>query len=247
MRLDSYIILLMALFLFSCKKAEDRSCFKSAGDDSEQTISISGNIDSLFLYDNIIYNLIPDTVEKVVLKGGENLLNFATVAFENNGLTIENKNRCNFLRSYQKKITANIHFNQIRYLYFQGSEPLTAIDTLKSGEFRAIIRDGAGSVDLTVDQGYTSVVITHGYGDFTLRGKSTITFLNCFTNSFCDATTHITSERIIASSNTQADMKINADGIRLDATIQRAGNIICHGEPSELNLEINGDGGLIIK
>jgi hypothetical protein len=247
MRITSYILQFIVILFLSCKKAEERSCFKSAGDHSERIVSFSGNIDSLFLYDNIIYNLIPDTLEKVVFEGGENLLNFASVKFENNGLTIENKNRCNFLRNYQKKITANIHFNQIRYLYFQGSEPLTALDTLKSGEFRVLIRDGAGSVDLTVENGYTSIVISHGHGDFTLRGKSTITFLNCFTNSFCDATAHTSNQRLIVSSNTQGDMKVNAEGIILEGFIQRAGNIISYGEPSQINLEVNGTGGLIIK
>jgi hypothetical protein len=110
-----------------------------------------------------------------------------------------------------------------------------------------LIRDGAGSVNLHVNQGYTSIVVTHGYGDFTVKGKSVIAFLNCFTNSYCDATEFNVSDRLVVSSNTQGDMHVKADGIKLEAQTFRGGNIISRGVPSELEYEQHGSGELILE
>lgn len=247
MRKAFYLLSIVFIFISSCKKSEERQCIKSAGIESERIEIINAPFDSLFLYDNIIYNLIPDTINKVVFTGGENLLNFADLEVESNKLKIENNNKCNFLRSYQQKITANIHFEELNYIFFQGSEPLTALDSIKSSAFRMLIRDGAGSVSLMIDQGYTSIVIGHGYGDFTVKGKTVIAFLNCYTNSFCDATELNVINNLIVHSNTQGDMRVRANSIPLNAKINRRGNIINYGTPSETNLEQVGTGVLILK
>lgn len=247
MRKVIYLVSILFIFISSCKKSEERQCIKSAGDESERIEMISAPFDSLFLYDNIIYNLIPDTVNKVVFTGGENLLNFADLEVESNKLKIKNNNRCNFLRSYQQKITATIHFEELNYIFFQGSEPLTALDSIKSNAFRMFIRDGAGSVNLMIDQGYTSIVIEHGYGDFTVKGKTVIAFLSCFSNSFCDATELYVSNNLIAHSNTQGEMRIRANSIPLEAKINQGGNIINYGTPSVIDLEKVGTGELIMK
>lgn len=240
------VIALVSLAFFSCKKAEERNCFKTAGEETSLIINLENSFDSLELYGNIIYNLIPDTLNKVVLEGGENLLPHIDVDYISpKRYKVSNENKCNFLRSYKKKVTANIHFKELGFIYFEGSENLTTLDTLKSSEFRMKIRDGAGSVNLLVENGYTSVVVTHGFGDFTIAGSSLITFLQCRTNSFCDARNLKTQNYIRAMSETQGEMKINADNTKLEAVINRGGNILYQGEPTDIELEKEGEGNLI--
>lgn len=242
----TYLASVTFLMLFSCKKAEERSCLKTTGEDTYLTIDIDNPFDSLELYSNIIYNLIPDTVNKIVLEGGENLLQHINIEYISpQRYKVSNENKCNFLRSFKKKVTANIHFKELGFLHFEGSENLTTKDTIKGAEFRMIIRDGAGSVKLLVESGYTSIVVSHGFGDFTIAGKSLITFLSCRTNSFCDATELITGNYLRVNSETQGDMKVNANNINLDAIINRGGNILYSGNPTEIDLEKNGDGNLI--
>jgi hypothetical protein len=232
---------------FACKKAEDRSCFKSVGDYNQRSLPMDTPFDSLFLYDNIIYQLIPDTMNKIVLEGGSNLLKHVSIESGDGRLSVRNNNRCNFLRDYQKKITATIHFEELNYINFEGSEPLNTLDTLRSNNFRMFIKDGAGSVHLLVNQSYTSITIGHGYGDFTVSGFSEVAFLNCFTNSYCNARKLKVKDRLIVSSNTQGDMLVNADVIRLEAQTFRDGNIICQGEPDELDYQQIGNGSLIFE
>src|SRR5690554_2283326 len=189
------ILLLSVLFLFSCKKAHERVCFKSKGEEAALDVSFDKDIDSLFLYDDLFYTLIQGEESKITLTGGENLLEHIEVISENRKLTVLNKNKCNFLRSFKNKIHAIIYVDSVRSIHYEGSGQLHSQDTLFSNELRLSITDGAGDVNLTLKNGYTSAVITHGFGNFTLKGKTTYAFLHCNTNSYCD-TRNFTAKNI---------------------------------------------------
>jgi hypothetical protein len=240
-----WIYIITILFLaISCKKAEDRACLKFVGDEASKTIPLE-QTDSLYLYDNLIYILVPDTSNFIELKGGENLLNHIECSNFNQKLEVRNNNKCNFLRSYKKKIEAYIHIKELKFIHFEGAEKLTNEDTLVSGELRVFIRDGAGPVDLTVDNSYLSIAVTHGWGDFTMHGKTTNAFLNCNTNSFCNTADLIVDNELRVYSNTGGDMLVNAEGTLFNATIKRDGNILYTGNPVSIELENEGNGELL--
>lgn len=240
---EVYILVFLA-FTTSCKKAEDRACLKFVGDESTKIISL-GKTDSLFLYDNLEYVLIPDTTDFIELKGGENLLTHIECSSYNNKLAVRNNNTCNFLRSYKKKVTAFIHAKEIKFIHFEGTEYLKNQDTLKSGELRLVIRDGAGPAELTIDNSYMSATVTHGWGDFTLHGKTVSAFFDCNTNSFCNTSNLIIETDLKVNSNTGGNMIVNADGANLHATIKKDGDILYYGEPNTIDVIKTGDGQLI--
>ena len=67
------IIVLFITFVFilaSCKKAEDRPCFKGVGDETTVEIELA-SFETLFLGPHLNYILVQDTLGKVVLTGGE--------------------------------------------------------------------------------------------------------------------------------------------------------------------------------
>jgi hypothetical protein len=243
MEMRNYLIFIMTFLLIaiSCQKAEDRACLKFVGDKSTKTISL-GKTDSLYLYDNVEYVLVPDTVNFVELEGGENLLNHIECSSYNDKLEIRNNNTCNFLRSYKKKVKAFIHIKEIRFIHFEGTEYLKNQDTLKSGELRLVIRDGAGPVELTIQNGYMSAGITHGWGDFTLHGKTNFAFLNCNTNSFCNTSNLKVGGGLLVLSNTGGNMMVNAEGSDFHPTIKRDGNILYTGIPNSITVENSGNG-----
>ena len=108
-RIGAFILILLVL---GCDKPEDRSCLKSIGDQSTKEV-ILADFDKLHLGPHLRYVLVQDTVNKVVLSGGANLLNFVTSEITDNKLTIENENDCNFLRSYDEIIVAEVHLKNI--------------------------------------------------------------------------------------------------------------------------------------
>lgn len=235
----------MVLTFVSCKKAEDRACFKGAGEEAERIVEINLNIDTLFLYDDLFYTLEQGTETKVILTGGENLLSHINVDFGQGKLSMRNENKCKFLRSYKNKIQAKIYVDSVTYIHYEGSKELISKDTLRSNELRLVIRDGAGSTDLTIVNGYTSATISHGFGDFTLRGNTLYSYLHCNTNSFCDTRSFTVENSLAVYSNTVGKMQINANHSNLTATIKQSGDIEYIGTPTSKTLQLEGSGKVI--
>lgn len=242
---NTILFLILVIGLFSCKKANERACFKVKGDIITTQVPIYGNIDSLFLHDDLYYTLIPGKESKVVLTGGENLLPFIEVSSDDGKLTIRNKNKCKFLRYLKNKIYASIYVDSITYIEYLGSRGLQNEDTLYSSELRLFITDGAGEVNLTLKNGYTSAIVTYGVGNFILHGQTSIAYFSCRSNSFCDARDFKSTQSLTVNSNTQADMLINAENTHLEATIQQKGNIKYIGSPIDKSVTQEGEGKLI--
>jgi len=235
---------LLVLGLISCSKAEDRSCVKSAGEESTLTIDLE-SFDQLFLREHLEYVLIQDSTEKVVLKGGKNLLNFVEASVTDGILEISNENKCNFLRSYKKKILVEIHFKSLSNIHFEGTESLTNKDTLEFQWMNVLIRDGAGPVKLNFNADLIVAVVSHGWGDFTFNGKVNNANLTVRSNGFCDVFGLKVQDTLIAISKTQGTMKVNADNCIFKAQIDEDGDILYKGVPISKSLNRYGTGELI--
>lgn len=238
-------IVLVVFALLSCKKSDERECWKSTGETDSRIAHVATFVDSLFLNDGFLYRLIPDSSEYIVISGGAHVIPFVEIEELNGRITVTDRNTCNFLRSFKKKIEVEIHLNQMSYLRYTGGGEVVASDTLHCPELRVFIVDGAGPVSMTLESGYTEFVIAHGYGDFTLKGKSLSTFLNCQSNGFCDTRDLITSGDLRIRSSSSADMRVNAQGSQFFAEIYGRGSIRYSGFPNSINATIKGTGALI--
>lgn len=234
---------LLVLF-FSCKKAEDRACFKGVGKETTLEIPLV-SFDKMLLKEHLIYVLVQDTVNKVVLSGGENLLNFIEVDVTDGMLTLSNENRCNFLRSYKKKVTAEIHFKTLINLEFIGTEELSNKGTLELGWFTMLIRDGAGPVKLNMHADAVFATISHGWGDFTFTGEVNHANLNVRSNGFCDTYGLNVADSLIVISKTQGAIRVNANNAQLFAETNADGNIYFKGSPVSKSFNRYGKGDLI--
>ncbi len=238
------IYFLLFICIFSCKKAQDRSCLKSTGKMGTKEISIP-SCTKLELYENIEYVLIQDSLNKVVLIGGENLLNEISVTNSDETLTIKDMNNCNFLRSYSKKIIAEIHFKSISVVNYFGTKPLTNIGTLKLTEFSLNFNEGSGSVTLDINSDFVYANISNGYGDFTLTGSSNYANIKVNGNGYCNTYGLVVNDSISIVSNTVGSLKINADKLDLRAETKNGGNIYYLGAPSIKIFNKYGTGDLI--
>lgn len=210
-------------FLAACKKSEDRKCFKSTGDDTEFEILLD-DFHELNLNEKLAYILVHDTINKVIVKGGENLINFVKLDVNDGVLTVSNENKCNFLRTYKKIIEVEIHCKDINKITYNGTETLRNLDTLKFNVIDLLIRDGAGPVDLTIDNDMIKADVTHGWGDFTLHGKTNYARLEVKSNGYCDAY-DLKSNKLTVISNTPAISKVNADQAIFTVQIEGSGDV----------------------
>jgi hypothetical protein len=199
-------------------------------------------LDTLYLHDNIIYEIIPSTENKVVVHGGENVISFVNVSGNNRRLNISNENSCNFLRSFDRRIKVDIYTPDVRYIHYEGSERIFSKDTIESNSLRLRIRDGAGKMQLVVIVGYLECIVTHGWGDFQLSGNALQAYLACQTNSFADARDLNVLNDLTVLSNTNGDMLVNGNTKNLKLEVRRNGNIFYQGIPENIEKIIIGNG-----
>ena len=138
------LLILSIVFLagiYSCKPANERSCFKRSGESDSLLIELP-SFDKLILGEHMRFVLVQDTIQKIRLYGGSNLLNQISIdTDESNEISISNENRCKFFRYRNNDIIVYIHFIGLNEIVFNGSEELSnqgvlVIGGLKNNDFR---------------------------------------------------------------------------------------------------------------
>ena len=234
------------LFVTSCKKPEERSCWKSAGKISDTVIYVT-DFTKLSLNENLSYELIQDSLNKIEIHGGKNLLSHIQVEQTSDGsIEIKNLNKCNFLRYNSAAVLIKIHVKNLSYLAYRGTKTLISPDTLRMSNFQFFMNDGAGSINLKLNitnslLGY----ISHGAGDFKLAGIANKATFNIMTQGSCDTRNLKIQNSISIVSNANAPCYINAENATLKAEITGQGDIFYQGIPTSIISHITNVGKLI--
>jgi len=237
--------LAFVLIIASCKKAEDRSCFKFWGD--EKTIEVPlDDFEKLFLNAHLEYELVQDSTDKLVITGGENVVNKVEWSIsDDKTLSISNKNKCNFLRNERKVIKVEIHYTNIYNIHFEGTESLTTKGTLKTDYFVLLIRDGAGPVNLDLDCISVSADISHGWGDYVLTGTTEYASIGARSNGYCDTRGLTVNQSIYISQESSGNIKVNCGNLPLNGYLKSNGNIEYIGNPDSINILNTGTGKVV--
>lgn len=239
----SFIVIVL---VFSCKKAEDRNCMKSVGDAAYKEIALE-DFGQLYMGPHLKYKLIQDATNKVVLNGGENLLNEIGVSLQGGRLSIENNNKCAFLRPYDEIVEVEIHFTDIFNIEFEGTNEVVCPDTLALTDLTLLIRDGAGAFDLKLNANSLSLLISHGWGNYTVGGNVNYANFQISSNGFGSSYGLNVQNELIVISNSVGLVEVNANQCALLAEINSSGNIHYKGLPSSIQFNNYGSGDLINK
>ena len=239
-----YLIPILVVLLLGCKKTEDRSCFKSVGGLTTKEIALE-HFDKLYMGPHLKYVLVQDTVEKVILHGGKNLLNFIETSIEDGQLSVRNNNSCNFLRDYSKVVTVEIHVKKIINILFEGTHEVVCPKTLNTDYLVLVIRDGAGEVNLDINAYELWTTVTHGWGNFTFTGDVNYLNLNVKSNGFGDAYSLNVNDSMHVISNTTEVLKVRPDGCSIAAQTFTSGDIWYIGSPTSVDFNAYGTGELI--
>jgi hypothetical protein len=235
---------LLVIGLQSCKKAEDRSCFKSTGNEITKEITLD-IFEQMELHPHIEYELIQDSLNKLVITGGQNVVNFIEATVSDKRLVVRNVNRCPFFRDPGKKIKVEIHFTSLYNLHYEGSERIFSKDTLQLPYFTLTIRDGAGPVDLKLNSEVLQADILHGWGDYTLEGEAKVAKIGAKSNGFCNTRKLLVTDSIYISSETSGDMYVQVGNLPLYGHIKSIGNVYYSGNPSPIQVVTSSSGKLI--
>lgn len=237
---------LILFMLLSCKKEENRSCFKSIGEIISKEIDFLP-MEELVLKSDITYVLYKDDLDKIILKGGKNLLNFVAINQTGKQITIENNNECSFLRDYKDDIVVEIHFSALKKISFGGSKKMINLSPLQLDSLWINAFDGSGVIKLNVQTNYLKLSSDFGYTDFLINGTSD--YLLCYLggSSYASLYDLAINDSITVVSNSQRDVLVKPAAIRLKAQLNQSGNVLYKGIPSSLFYTRFGKGELVNK
>lgn len=242
----NYIHFIFIAFLFisliSCNKENQWDCFKKTGSITSELRNLE-NFTAIELNDNINLNIIQDTINYISIKTGKNLMENIKTEIKNNTLYIKNINKCNWVRKLNQNIEATLHCCHLNHLIYKGYGKVTSGNTLKTDSLYIEFKDGAETVDLTIESPVTWLVIHTGPGDMNIKGHSGCTYIYQNGYGFINAG-ELNSAFTFMRTNSMNNCHVNASEW-LTAEITYIGNVYYYGNPKKIDVIENNKGHLI--
>ena len=236
MNVKFFNIFFIALaFLSSCSKdAKDRRCLKSNGKEVSSEMNLS-DFNTIKLDGNFKVFLIPDTITKIKIITGENLINNINSDVVDSVLTLSDNNKCRWLRSYDVKKEVYIYFKNLNYLFINKQCDIVGIDTIRTDNFDIIDWGDIGSINISLYCVNFRFTMHAGTGDFIFSGITKNQFLYFHGNGYLNAK-NLKSSYCDVTSKTTGNIDVFTNKT-LITSLYESGNIIYYGNP--LNIKIN--------
>lgn len=173
-----FLFIIAFAAISGCRKDQWNDCFQSTGSDVTEIRSV-GSFSKLKIGENFDIFLTQDTSlpEEIKITAGKNIVGQIVAKVKNNTLTIENVNRCNFVRSYNRKITINIRVKYLDDIEILSASNLSSLDTLHFELRNLKLKNyGLGDINLKLISGFLDVQ-TINSGNVYVEGFSNI--LSC--------------------------------------------------------------------
>jgi len=97
--LFKYLLLLVAMFFFSCDGDNVPDCFQNSGDIIRQEVSLP-DFSTITVFENLNLIVKQGDIQLVEIESGEFLINEVSAEVEGNRLVLRNGNTCNFVREF---------------------------------------------------------------------------------------------------------------------------------------------------
>ncbi len=237
-------ILILAFYfsITACKKANRFDCIKRTGEIQRESRTL-GNIDIIDVQSNIDVLLIQDSVCFAEIEAGKNLISNIETSVVGNKLIVKNNNRCNYTRSYKYAIKIYIHFKKLNELIYEGTGPITSLNTIKNDKFTFNSWDGTDTVKLQLDVPLVYANIHTGVADLILTGQAEQLFAYA-KGSGTFRMQAFKCTNVYTNNETSSDHYFWVEN-KLEALVQNVGNTYYKGNPAEITQINNHQGKLI--
>jgi len=242
-RILQIIIVLVVLNAISCNKANTFDCFKSTGKIVKVERAV-GNFNSILLNDNINLFLRQADQNKLEVEAGNNLLpKIITSVNEEGVLEISNENSCNWVRSYDKPLNVYLDFVTLDTLEYRSIGDVSNVDTIRMDTIVINVREGAGTIALTVHTYKINTNLHYGTADIVTSGISVLNFDYLAGYGKIDNSA-LLSKQVYLENKSSNNIYVNAR-LTLEATINNIGNVYYKGNPPNILVTGTGSGKLI--
>jgi len=240
-----FIYLIFLFFtLLSCKKTEDRNCFKTAGEKVEFIVQTDAFYE-LLLGQRLNYTLVSDSVNYVKIIGGKNLVKSIRCEVINGILYLENNNRCNFFRSFADIIELEIHYTNLNRVEGAVSHNLIALDTIRGEYFNLELRGASGYADIVVNTNFLNGFANDGNSDYKYSGKTNYAHIQVHSYGTADVRSLEVAQQLEITTNSVRSVYCVANNIPLIVNILGIGDVFYSGNPSSIEVNGHGSGKLI--
>lgn len=244
MKLTVVIVFLVST-LISCKKSEDRTCYKSLGEKATKIVLLD-DFTKMKLKSKMKFVLVQDDSNYLKIVGGKNVINFIKHYYSEEGyLEIYNENKCNFLRNLKEIITVEIHFKTINELFYEGSETLICPDTIQLSFLHFVVLDACGTFNLKIKADYLNGNVSHGMGDYNIEGEVINSTMSIRSNGYCNIEKLKVEQNLGLINESEGNMYVNANNNNISGYISGGGNIYYKGIPLTLEIKLFGTGKFI--
>jgi hypothetical protein len=239
--------LLMLFFIFSaCSKPQMDDCITSLGKEKSET-RVVDSFTKLYVEDRIEVTLIQDStkVGRIELFGPGNILGQIASEVEEGKLRLLNRNTCNFVRSFNYSLKANVYVADLELLEIESIATVNTLDTLHLTSL-SIYHNALSDIDLTLDCKQDVYVQSLNSATTVLHGRAKTLKGSIEEITILDAR-DLVCEEVLLDLHSPLDSYVNATK-GLFAKIFNSGNLYYTQEPTdykELNIR-RSSGNLIL-
>lgn len=236
--------MILLLGFFSCKKPSERTCFKGHGNQMTLEYSLDSTR-SFVLNKQMKFRLFEDSLNKVIIHGGEHLIELIELTTVDYETEITNLNKCHFLRDADRMVEVEIHYSNFKDVLLQTSDSVIFENTFHSDSLKVKFFESGSSMIIDVDNNYTEIIISRGTADFVITGQSQHSVLKVQDNGYANAE-NFKSDYMFAASSSTADFKVNLDSTVATVFLDGSGDILYLGNPDTL-IQLGAGSGKLIK
>ncbi|UCH15500.1 MAG: DUF2807 domain-containing protein [Bacteroidales bacterium] len=237
------LIITFLLILYSCEK-ESSNCLFRNGSIIKKEILLD-DFSSIEVYDIFNLILIQDTISRIVLEGGENLLPHVETSIKDDTLKISHSIRCIWLRDYEK-INIYIHFSRLDRIVADAPVKIISTDTLTCSNLEYYAIGEIGEADMILNCNYFRFDGSYStLGHFRFKGKSDKSrfYVNYGSSLFADS---LISKQADVYFKTIGDIHVHVTE-HLRVWIWGSGNVYYSGDPGKVEIMENRSTGRLIK
>ncbi|GAB5538235.1 MAG: hypothetical protein Salg2KO_03380 [Salibacteraceae bacterium] len=239
--MNRLITILVVLIVVAC---EDSRCLKSIGKHVAVKRSVQP-FSRINISDKV--NLIThfDSTYSVRVEAGENIEPNIVTDVRGNWLIIEDRNTCDFLRSYDHEINVHIYAPSLKEIKCSNSGNIRAMDTITAGSF-SFNQEGASGVNALILNVDTAFLKLHtGTGDLSVSGTCDMLYIYAASYGQMDCGRLITKSAWVEVANT-GDVMVNVVN-RIRAFLNGFGDIRLISTPTTIIQEGEGPGKLVVE
>lgn len=242
-KLSLFLFIAVSLALGSCEKDGSAGMTFRTGDIVTVTRPVNGNFTGIYLNDNVNLVLTQAASFSIRVEGGENILGGIKTDISDNTLTISNTNRFNWMRTYNKQVTAYVSMPHLLILNYEATGTVSCTDTIREDSLSVTAKGGSGYINLIIRTGTSKLSITSGSADMNIRGKTGVNFI--FSGGYgpfhC---LDLESNFLFMRNASPNDCYVNVVN-HFEYEITGLGNIYYRGNPPEISGSRTGGGQLI--